>query len=296
MEQASRAVRQLGSLMFEMEVLRSFLETAAELRYFDWRVNPAKLLAHSAVDNLKSLCPDQAAKLELTSTRCRVTKMDQTFRRYSETQLNVPEKQVNKTQKKKESVSLNDIAMKGISNNQEPTKQELLTKKKKELRFDEVVHDVQSDALRICNEKLKEKSNSDTWRMLEQEISDVKYLIESYHEKRTVTVKKTRSSNITTETYKQPPVSETRQYTTTTSRMYPMAGAVVGSCIGAPVGFLAGVKVGGLASLRKEFTKCQQACKAMYFYQTYFAPALKANFIKHTLLNFLKSPAFKVTL
>ena len=31
MEQAGKAVRQLGSLLFEMEVLRSFLETEAEL-------------------------------------------------------------------------------------------------------------------------------------------------------------------------------------------------------------------------------------------------------------------------
>ena len=52
-EQASKAVRQLGSLMFEMEVLRSFLETEAELRYFDTRVNPAKINAHKAVNRLK---------------------------------------------------------------------------------------------------------------------------------------------------------------------------------------------------------------------------------------------------
>ena len=53
MEQASKAVRQLGSLMFEMEVLRSFLETSSELRYFDGRVNPAKKIAHRAVNKLK---------------------------------------------------------------------------------------------------------------------------------------------------------------------------------------------------------------------------------------------------
>ena len=51
--EAGKAVRQLGSLLFEMEVLRSFLETEAELRYFDLRVNPAKLLAHRVVNNLK---------------------------------------------------------------------------------------------------------------------------------------------------------------------------------------------------------------------------------------------------
>ena len=52
-EHAGKAVRQLGSLMFEMEVLRSFLETSSELRYFDGRVNPAKIVAHRAVNKLK---------------------------------------------------------------------------------------------------------------------------------------------------------------------------------------------------------------------------------------------------
>ena len=33
------------------------------------------------------------------------------------------------------------------------------------------------------------------------------------------------------------------------AQLYPMAGAVLGSCIGAPIGFLAGIKIGGLASL-----------------------------------------------
>ena len=55
MEQAGKAVRQLGSLLFEMEVLRSFLETEAELIYFDNRVSPGKMLAHKVVNNLKGI-------------------------------------------------------------------------------------------------------------------------------------------------------------------------------------------------------------------------------------------------
>lgn len=31
--------------------------------------------------------------------------------------------------------------------------------------------------------------------------------------------------------------------------MYPLAGAVIGTCIGGPVGLLAGLKVGGLTAL-----------------------------------------------
>ena len=60
-EQAGKAVRQLGSLLFEMEVLRSFLETEAELRYFDNRVSPGKVLAHRVVNNLKGIYSHKSA-------------------------------------------------------------------------------------------------------------------------------------------------------------------------------------------------------------------------------------------
>ena len=33
------------------------------------------------------------------------------------------------------------------------------------------------------------------------------------------------------------------------SAIYPVAGAVLGTCIGGPVGLLAGVKIGGLAAI-----------------------------------------------
>ena len=33
------------------------------------------------------------------------------------------------------------------------------------------------------------------------------------------------------------------------SKVYPMAGALLGTCLGGPVGFLAGVKIGGLAAV-----------------------------------------------
>ena len=103
-------------------------------------------------------------------------------RRFSETQL-IQKEKITKSAKK-ESASLNDISEGGREEGQE-TKQELLQKKsserKKELRFDEVIHDLQSDALRICNEKQKDcrGSTAETWKMLEEEISDVKLLIET---------------------------------------------------------------------------------------------------------------------
>ena len=49
---ASRHVRQLGSLLFEMEVLRSYLEPH-ELPYFDARVIPAKTSALVAIHGLQ---------------------------------------------------------------------------------------------------------------------------------------------------------------------------------------------------------------------------------------------------
>ena len=111
--------------------------------------------------------------------------------------------------------------------------------RKKELRFDEVIHDLQSDALRICSEKQKvtDGSTAETWKMLEEEISDVKLLIETYHEKGNKHQPRPASSvTVSTTSLSQ-------------SRLYPMAGAVLGSCIGAPVAVLAGIKIGGLAAL-----------------------------------------------
>ncbi len=52
MDCASVAVRQLGSLLFEMEVLRSYLE-ATDLTYFDARVVPAKTAALVAIHGLQ---------------------------------------------------------------------------------------------------------------------------------------------------------------------------------------------------------------------------------------------------
>ena len=52
-ERASRSVRHLGSLLFEMEVLRSFLVLEPELKYFDKRVIPGKIRAYIAIRKLK---------------------------------------------------------------------------------------------------------------------------------------------------------------------------------------------------------------------------------------------------
>ncbi|XP_023347470.1 uncharacterized protein LOC111716265 [Eurytemora carolleeae] len=59
-EAASRAVRQLGSLLFEMEVLKSYLETGADILYFDLRVEPAKKTAYHAIQELHEICPNSS--------------------------------------------------------------------------------------------------------------------------------------------------------------------------------------------------------------------------------------------
>ncbi|TRY61593.1 hypothetical protein TCAL_10275, partial [Tigriopus californicus] len=53
---ASRAVHQLGSLLFEMEILRSYLEPN-ELPYFDAKVIPAKTSALVVIHGLQEMCP-----------------------------------------------------------------------------------------------------------------------------------------------------------------------------------------------------------------------------------------------
>ena len=115
------------------------------------------------------------------------------MRRFSETELISDRDKVITIPSKKESASLNDISCGNSSmGGKTQTKEGLLLSKageRKKLRFDDVIHDLQSDALRICNEKIKQDpggANTETWRILEEEISDVKLLIETYHEERTV--------------------------------------------------------------------------------------------------------------
>ena len=64
-ERASRSVRKLGSLLFEMEVLRSFLETKHELKYFDRRVMPCKIRAYVAIQKLKGSSTHLVLELSL---------------------------------------------------------------------------------------------------------------------------------------------------------------------------------------------------------------------------------------
>ena len=52
-KRASRSIRHLGSLLFEMEVLRSFLVSELEIKYFDKRVIPGKIRAFIAIRKLK---------------------------------------------------------------------------------------------------------------------------------------------------------------------------------------------------------------------------------------------------
>ena len=133
-----------------------------------------------------ALCPEQASKLQLTSARCDFRKLDKKVRRYSETELISDREKVITVPRKKESASLNDISCGNSSLGEKTqTKEDLLLNKngeRKKLRFDDVIHDLQSDALRICSEKIKQDQNTETWRILEEEISDVKLLIETYHE------------------------------------------------------------------------------------------------------------------
>ena len=55
-----------------------------------------------------------------------------------------------------------------------------------------------------------------------------------------------------------------------TSKVYPMAGAILGTCLGGPVGFLAGVKIGGLAAVGGSiFGRIFYICNYCYFLSNY---------------------------
>ncbi len=54
-DEAARAVRQLGTLLFEMEILRTYLEQQ-DLQFFDSILEPAKTTAFIAVQGLVGEC------------------------------------------------------------------------------------------------------------------------------------------------------------------------------------------------------------------------------------------------
>lgn len=105
------------------------------------------------------------------------------------------------------------------------------------------------------------------WRVLEEEISDVNLLIQTYSEKESVQGKVTLArlphismsnfikfkSQVQTKRSSEKNESEINEECQNKSvsftQTYPIAGAVLGSCVGGPVGLLAGIKFGGLASV-----------------------------------------------
>ena len=56
-----------------------------------------------------------------------------------------------------------------------------------------------------------------------------------------------RKQTHSVEKVKDAPQGQREEFST--SKVYPIAGAVLGSCLGGPVGLLAGVKIGGLAAV-----------------------------------------------
>ena len=225
-DDASRAVRQLGSLLFEMEVLRSFLENKTDLRYFDSRVQPAKLVAHKAVERLKGLvieviksayienfsigiCPASVShKFFLTTTRRKVTsslvdihstEKKQLRRRHSENHGNVKsdnfdaiiaihqtesakdnhyskinceeqEKGDEKIKGTRTSLSCSNLGTLGV------LLEEAGETKERETKL--------SPASGVQDEDKKDSKvdASGSWKILEEEISDVNLLIETYSE------------------------------------------------------------------------------------------------------------------
>ena len=80
------------------------------------------------------------------------------------------------------------------------------------------------------------------WRLLDTEIRDISLLMVQFSPRKPATIRVERH---------QPGTESSMQAeaTKSTSKVYPMAGAVLGTCLGGPVGVLAGIKIGGLAAI-----------------------------------------------
>ncbi|XP_023348282.1 uncharacterized protein LOC111717000, partial [Eurytemora carolleeae] len=92
--------------------------------------------------------------------------------------------------------------------------------------------------------KDKDLLNEDIWTVLEEEIRDINLLIKQISNLAPV---KTQCKRVYDTARTQCTERTGPNYSPST--VYPMAGAVLGTCLGGPVGLLAGVKIGGLAAI-----------------------------------------------
>ena len=79
------------------------------------------------------------------------------------------------------------------------------------------------------------------WSLLDTEIRDISLLMVQFSPRKPASMKVERQHGTAS--------SIQAEATKSTSKVYPMAGAVLGTCLGGPVGVLAGIKIGGLAAI-----------------------------------------------
>ena len=81
------------------------------------------------------------------------------------------------------------------------------------------------------------------WTLLDTEIRDISLLMVQFSPRcKPATIRVERKHGTTASSIQA-------EATKSTSKVYPMAGAVLGTCLGGPVGVLAGIKIGGLAAI-----------------------------------------------
>jgi len=281
LERASRSVRKLGSLLFEMEVLRSFLETESEIKYFDKRVVPCKIRAYVAIQKLKAVCPAGSASPKCkeegvpgmprktgaplarslsdsepsslhTTTPLHI--MNQTNKRLRSPKIcNSPHLSPKKEKGAgshfvfgADSVSPSCATLGGVSTLEvlyEDPEEDVASLISEDDQRRLIADDDSSDEVFSCPNQDPSDQTATAWKLLEEEICDIFILMNQF------------SSKLLDGNEKPGPEDEVEDDCCqdragfSTSKAYPMAGAVLGTCLGGPVGFLAGVKIGGLAAV-----------------------------------------------
>ncbi|CAB4061755.1 STX17 [Lepeophtheirus salmonis] len=313
---ATKSVHQLGVLLFEIEILRTYVEEP-DLNYFDVRVNPAKTSTLVAVHGLQEMCP-----VNLMNAMAK-----EDFRKFDEkkgnnsnsTSFNALTYCSNPLYNEREgrisgdgdfgSMSLTSssraatniepqqgtssgspiISSSTLSSRRAPIPPplvlppdlplivsapgtpplqtgtlEILYEDPKEDSVSMISTSLEDEDLAVEGDersrlisstssiqtkhnKEQELKNRDlesrketfkAWGLLHEEIKDLQELISEFSP---VVSKEHRRHKVNSSSPRSSHLSSTA--------IYPVAGALLGTCLGGPVGFLAGIKIGGLAAI-----------------------------------------------
>ncbi|CAB4061756.1 STX17 [Lepeophtheirus salmonis] len=263
---ATKSVHQLGVLLFEIEILRTYVEEP-DLNYFDVRVNPAKTSTLVAVHGLQEMCP-----VNLMNAMAK-----EDFRKFDEkkgnnsnsTSFNALTYCSNPLYNEREGRISGDgdfgsMSLTSSSRAATTGTLEILYEDPKEDSVSMISTSLEDEDLAVEGDersrlisstssiqtkhnKEQELKNRDlesrketfkAWGLLHEEIKDLQELISEFSP---VVSKEHRRHKVNSSSPRSSHLSSTA--------IYPVAGALLGTCLGGPVGFLAGIKIGGLAAI-----------------------------------------------